>query len=154
MLITSAEKLADRAEKPASASRSGSWCTHEKKHLIGQLKQCLGAQGEEHVARHCVAKGYRVLARNWRAAHGEIDLIVQDGRTVVAVEVKTRSGVGLGSPFHAITPRKLQRLQSLLFQWMQVNGYAHYRARVDAAAVLMRPGQKIALEYLKAATHG
>ena len=35
-------------------------------------------------------KGYRILARNWRSAAGEIDLIARRGATLVIVEVKQR----------------------------------------------------------------
>ena len=36
-------------------------------------------------------KGYRILARNWRAAGGEVDIIARRGGLVVAVEVKRRA---------------------------------------------------------------
>nr|WP_246408307.1 YraN family protein [Parvularcula dongshanensis] len=36
------------------------------------------------------AKGYRILARRWRCAAGEIDLVARRGRTVAFVEVKAR----------------------------------------------------------------
>ena len=36
------------------------------------------------------AKGYRILARGWRAAGGEIDLIARRGDTLALVEVKAR----------------------------------------------------------------
>jgi len=46
---------------------------------------------EEAVALHYMGRGCRVLARRWRSVAGEIDLVVQDGETVVAVEVKRAS---------------------------------------------------------------
>ncbi len=39
-----------------------------------------------------------VLERNWRSRYGELDLIAQDGASVVFVEVKTRTGTGYGTP--------------------------------------------------------
>lgn len=50
-----------------------------------------GEMAEEAVALHYMGRGCRVLARRWRSVAGEIDLVVQDGETVVAVEVKRAS---------------------------------------------------------------
>jgi len=46
-------------------------------------------------ARFLARKGCSILARNVRSGRGEIDLIVRDGRTVVAVEVKTGADPGV-----------------------------------------------------------
>ncbi|MCF3973455.1 YraN family protein [Paracoccus salsus] len=43
---------------------------------------------EEAVARHVEARGLRVLARRWRGAAGEIDLVCRDGACIVFIEVK------------------------------------------------------------------
>lgn len=51
----------------------------------------IGKRGEraaERLLRRC---GLVILARNWRAAGGELDLTALEGETVVFVEVKTRA---------------------------------------------------------------
>ena len=58
----------------------------------------LGAQGESIAAAHLEASGLKIMARNFRTRYGEIDLIAEDGDTLVFVEVKTRRG---GSLRHA-----------------------------------------------------
>ena len=45
----------------------------------------IGLQGEEQAARLLQHKGYRLIARNFTAAGGEIDLIALDGKTLVFV---------------------------------------------------------------------
>ena len=50
----------------------------------------LGRRGEAHAASYLEQCGYRVLARNARAAGVEIDLVVIRGAKIVFVEVKTR----------------------------------------------------------------
>ena len=50
-----------------------------------------GRDGEEQAASALEADGWRVLARNWRGAGGELDLVVQKNRRLRFVEVKTRS---------------------------------------------------------------
>lgn len=51
----------------------------------------LGLRGEHAAAAWMRSIGFRVLARNLRTRTGEIDLLVQKRRLLVAVEVKTRS---------------------------------------------------------------
>ena len=58
----------------------------------------LGRRGETLAARHLTSLGMRVLARNWRCPGGELDLVLRQGSTLIACEVKTRSGTGFGDP--------------------------------------------------------
>ena len=58
----------------------------------------LGTMGEVLAADHLTRMGLRILQRNWRCRYGELDVIACDDttRTVVFVEVKTRTGDGFG----------------------------------------------------------
>ena len=51
----------------------------------------LGPRGENAAAKHLRGLGYKILARNYRCKLGEIDIIARDGKTLVFVEVKTRT---------------------------------------------------------------
>lgn len=114
-----------------------------------QCRQCLGARGEAAVAAHCAAKGDTVLARNWRHGRlGELDLVIRDGDTVAAVEVKTRSGTGYGNPFEAIGRDKLNRIRLLLAEWLRRNQAGCSRVRVDAAAVLIDSSGSARIDYV------
>jgi putative endonuclease len=84
----------------------------------------LGRLGEELAAAHLERLGFTVLARNVRTRHGEIDLIVFDGRTLVFAEVKTRQA-GHGrcklphhDPLAALRPRQRVRLRRLALAWL------------------------------------
>ena len=54
-----------------------------------------------------------VLDRNWRCAHGEIDIVARDGDCLVVCEVKTRRATAFGEPVEAVTRRKAARLRRL-----------------------------------------
>jgi putative endonuclease len=54
--------------------------------------------------------GLRVLARNWRCRHGEIDLVAEEGRTLVFAEVRFRSGEAFGGAGESVTAAKQARL--------------------------------------------
>ncbi len=77
----------------------------------------LGRRGEEEAARFLEARGFRIEARNVRTRFGEIDLIARDVRTVIFVEVKTRSSDESGMPLEAIPGRKAARLRRLAEAW-------------------------------------
>ena len=76
-----------------------------------------GERGEALAARYLEDQGLTVLAKNWRCPEGELDLVLTDGRTLVVCEVKTRSGLGSGTPHEAITETKLARLKRLGQRW-------------------------------------
>jgi putative endonuclease len=111
-------------------------------------KDELGRLGEERAAAFLVASGYRVVARNWRCDQGEIDIIVEGGGEVAFVEVKTRSGTRFGHPFEAITLQKLARLRRLAAAWCDQAPTRPVRIRIDAVAVILRPGADPAIEHL------
>lgn len=99
-----------------------------------------GARGEAAACAHLEQLGYEILERNWRHALGEIDIIARSGDTIVFVEVKTRSGVGFGHPFEAITHDKARRLRRLARQWAAEAVTAPRRIRIDAIGVIWPHG--------------
>ncbi|MCD1627192.1 YraN family protein [Seohaeicola saemankumensis] len=54
----------------------------------GQTSYLAGLAAEGTVERHYIARGLSLLARRWRGARAEIDLIFADGAAIVFVEVK------------------------------------------------------------------
>ena len=63
-----------------------------------------GQRGEELAAQWYRRNGYTVVARNWRCAIGEIDLLARRGATLVVCEVKTRRSDAFGVPALAVGP--------------------------------------------------
>jgi putative endonuclease len=113
-------------------------------------KDELGRAGEDRAARYLEAKGYAVVARNWRCREGEIDLVAIDGDELVVVEVKTRRGEGFGHPFEAIDSRKRARLWRLAVAWAAAHRDAVQarRLRIDAVAVTGHDPRTAHLEHL------
>lgn len=69
-----------------------------------------GARAEDLCAELLQGAGLRLLARNWRCRHGEIDLIAEEGGTLVFAEVRMRSSAGFGGAAESITAAKRSRL--------------------------------------------
>ncbi len=95
-------------------------------------KDVLGRLGEDLAAKHLEAAGLRILARNWRCADGELDIVAAEYRTLVICEVKTRSGTRCGTPLEAISRQKLSRLRRLAARWISRQAAAFDAIRIDA----------------------
>ena len=111
------------------------------------VKDVLGRFGEDVAAAHLVDKGLVLLARNWRCREGEIDIVAVDGEVLVFCEVKTRSGVGFGSPAEAVSPVKLRRLRVLAARWLADNPRVWADLRFDVVSVL-RTHDGLVVEHL------
>lgn len=112
-------------------------------------RQALGARGEAIAADYLTGRGFRVLARNWRSRHGELDLVARDRGALVAVEVKTHSGTGYGSPLEAITARKAARLRRLLLDWLRAHPEHAGALRVDAVGITLLPDAAPRIDHLR-----
>lgn len=95
----------------------------------------IGRLGERLAARYLDSIGYRVLQRNFRCPLGEIDIIAQDGETLVFVEVRTRTGDTYGTALESLTFEKLDRLKRLALYYIQAERGGEVPCRIDLVAV-------------------
>lgn len=86
-----------------------------------------GRLAEERAAAWLERQGLKVLARNFRVRGGEIDLICQDGRTTVFVEVRQRKDKTFGGAAASITRSKQQRLILAAQHWLARQGHGDCR---------------------------
>ncbi len=96
--------------------------------------QRIGKLGEDTAAAYLEARGYRIVARNVRTPHGEIDLIARAADHLAFVEVKTRTGNAFGHPEEAITARKWAHMLAAAEEWLYENG-ADEVWQIDVIAV-------------------
>jgi putative endonuclease len=114
-----------------------------------------GALGEALALRHLQAQGMQCRERNWHCAGGEIDLVMQDGDTVVFVEVKARVDCGFGSPEEAVTQAKQRRLVTSAETYLQQAGLEQVDFRIDVVALeLSASGRLLRLDYYRSAIPG
>jgi putative endonuclease len=116
--------------------------------MTAERKQAVGAFGERVAERHLRALGLVLLERNWRCDEGELDLVLRDGSTLVACEVKTRSSHAYGSPHEAITPAKLDRLRRLALRWAVTHHSRTDGIRIDLVAVVLQPRGAPVVEHI------
>ena len=107
------------------------------------MNLAVGKDAERTAAAFLQNRGLRVLERNYRCRRGEIDIVAEDGRTLVFVEVRRRRR--LPDAAESIDARKQARLTAAA---------AHYLAAGDSRpcrfdAVLVDANDKV--RWLRAA---
>ena len=94
-----------------------------------------GDVGEELAAKFLMNKGYKILERNYRFEHGEIDLIAEDGEELVFVEVKSRKSKSFGEPEDSITEQKEGHVRDTAEGYLYEKGIENRTCRFDVIAV-------------------
>ena len=95
----------------------------------------LGNWGEDRAAEFLRSQGYRILERSYRTRLGELDLVAQDGETLVFVEVKTRTGIGFGLPQEAVNFRKQRHMVQTALAYIKEKGLQSLPLRFDVVAI-------------------
>ena len=112
-------------------------------------KDELGRTGEQIAVDYLERAGLRILDRNWRCTDGEVDIVAAERRVLVVCEVKTRSGIGFGTPLEAITRHKRARLRRLAAQWLVAHGVLFDEVRIDVIGVLKDSGGEFQIEHVR-----
>src|ERR1700722_19946227 len=102
----------------------------------------LGRKGEKMAADYLRRNGFRVLYKNFRSRRGgEIDLVCRDRRekTLVFVEVKTRTTDAFGPPHAGITRAQEDRIIRGAKEWLRMLNKPRVPYRFDVVEVLMKP---------------
>jgi putative endonuclease len=98
-------------------------------------RQELGFSGENLAVAELERRGYAILARRYRTRRGEIDIVAQDGDTLVFVEVKVRTTAERGTAAEAVTPRKQRRLVAMAVDYLARTRASNRRCRFDVVAI-------------------
>ena len=107
-----------------------------------------GELGERAAETHLKAQGLKFLARNFRSAHGEIDLVFRDVDCLVFVEVKTRSSEAWTRPAAAVDARKKRLLSLTALDYLKLLKNPPVKFRFDIVEVLLRDGAVREIRHL------
>ena len=107
----------------------------------------LGKWGEDEAALYLEDEGYVIIDRDWKIGKRDLDILAlsPDGKTLVVVEVKTRSGEEYQQPEEAVDVRKMRNLaiaantyvkeqkveKELRFDIVTVVGVGHQVKRIE-----------------------
>lgn len=105
----------------------------------------LGKTGEDIAAFILEKEGYKIIARNWRKKHLELDLICslenQDGfqDKIIFIEIKTRRTNDWGGPLASFTPAKKLNLCKAASLWLEENNAWHKPCQFDIICIIIDP---------------
>ncbi len=107
----------------------------------------LGNRGEDLAAGFLRKKGYRILSRNYRSPVGEADIIAEEGRTIVFIEVKTRTDDSFGRPFEAVDYRKREKIKRIALYYLKRYKITDRPLRFDVMSIEMS-GENSRIEHI------
>jgi putative endonuclease len=108
----------------------------------------LGPAGEQHAERYLRRKRYRIVTRNYVCPLGEIDIIALDGKTIVFVEVKTRTGREHADPQDAVNTAKQQHIARVAQYFLRRTHSEDRHARFDVVGITVTPDEQWHIEHL------
>ena len=106
------------------------------------LAQESGRAGEALAAAYLELIGYEVVRRNVRFGHREIDLVARQGRTLVFVEVKLRTGGAAGEAALAVDRKKQREILTATGPMVGKLHRAGWRVRYDVVAIELDRGRR------------
>ena len=104
-------------------------------------RQSLGKIGENLACRELERRGYAILARRYRHAGAEIDIVARDGLVLVFVEVKAREGREFGDGAEAVTRRKRRRIAMAATDYLARHQTGECPCRFDVVSIMLSDGK-------------
>ncbi len=79
-----------------------------------------GHLGEQMACDYFLKNDYRIIEKNWRHSHWEIDIIASKNNILHFIEVKTRRSKKFGLPEEKVTKKKIQYLINAAEQYLYI----------------------------------
>jgi len=99
----------------------------------------VGKRGEELAAAYLAKVGYKIIERNYRCVFGELDIVAEEGGSIVFIEVKSRRSVAYGDPQLAVDFRKQKKISMAALDYLEKKHQHNCNARFDVVAVKLLP---------------
>ena len=90
-----------------------------KKDKVNQRRQ--GKKGEDLAVQYLEQAGMQIIARNFRSAFGEVDIIALDKETLAFIEVKTWSVYSIENLQYSINSQKQRRIIETAKYFLSIN---------------------------------
>ena len=113
-------------------------CSRQMKTVAQQT----GGRGEDLALGFLIKEGYKLLERNFRYRHAEIDLILRKGALLVFVEVKTRRNAEYGYPEEFVSKNQAKQIIRAAEQYILKTDWQG-NIRFDIVSILTDPSLSI-----------
>lgn len=97
-----------------------------------------GRKYEKIAAQYLEKQGYQILEYNFHCRYAEIDIVAQDGDTLVFCEVKYRKGEEASAALAAVDIKKQRRISRAALYYLSRYGYGDIRCRFDVIGITDR----------------
>ncbi len=115
--------------------------------MVGN-KKLIGRAGEAEAAEYLKKKKYRVVGMNYACRFGEIDLIAEDRKHVVFVEVKRRRDARFAEAREYVTASKQRRLAMTASLWLAANP-TEKQPRFDVIEIYASDGEVRSIQHIE-----
>jgi len=107
-----------------------------------------GKIGEDIATEYLSNKGYKIIARNWRFKHYEVDIIASKNNLLHFVEVKTRNTLQFGYPEESISKDKMKHLKNAAAAFQFQHPKWKY-IQFDALAIQLKLGSAKEIYFIE-----
>jgi len=111
----------------------------------------MGRQAEQRALKFLSGCGLKFLGKNFRGGRGEVDLILQDGKTIVFVEVRSRTSNDYMDPIESIDRRKVDSIIQASRHYLQKHGISDSALCRFDVVTLTGAGRSPKIEWIKGA---
>lgn len=98
-------------------------------------RRLFGDASEQLAEEYLVARGYRIIDRQFLTRIGEIDLVAEQGGEIVFIEVKARHTDEFGYPEEAVTKSKLRKIAGAAELYLRLKQLTDRSFRIDVVAI-------------------
>ena len=114
------------------------------------LRKQTGDKGEKLALKHLKQKGYQLLAKNWRKAGGELDLIMKDGEFIIFIEVKTRTAdINQVNPKLQMTKTKILQVRKIAQHYLLDQAVDYLQPRFDFVGITLKTNEIPVIEHIE-----
>jgi putative endonuclease len=116
---------------------------------VAEQTNQLGRKGEKLARKFLRRQGYRIRAINYSCREGEIDIVAQDKKTIVFVEVRTLSSGRYGLPYETVTYKKRRHLTRTAHHYLHRYKLLDYDWRFDFVGIILSEDGPPEIELIK-----
>ncbi len=107
-------------------------------------KKTIGNFGEDMASKYLLKNSYKIIARNIKISHQEIDIIAINKEIIVFFEVKTRNIFSKLSGEEAIDAKKIKNIKKAIQAYIKIHNLDLDRAQFDVITVNINQERRIA----------
>jgi putative endonuclease len=113
-------------------------------------KKTVGDLGEKIAVDSLKKQGFKIIEKNYRCKNGEIDIIAEANKSLVFVEVRTKTNGEFGTPEESITANKKEKIVNSVFSYLNSHSCLSRNWRIDFIGIeLTHDGQVKRLNHIE-----